>query len=167
MIDELAQWFSELFTTPAHIGYLLLGMSIAWAWQGGRAYVQNRKLTFNMKPLIILLCVGILAFITVSTHRNNECIQQFNEVLRVRSAIATENDQLSIDQRKIVFNWMHSLVFPPPHIAPLENTDPRRQQWAIQLTLDADDAFAKSLERQRINEEERAKHPLPNPTCGD
>lgn len=175
MLNELGQWIFEtsmmfstwlgaLFTAE-HLGYLGLGWSLAWVWHWGKATVKHRKIVLRWRPAIYVLAMLLVAWIMVSTSQANRCIQEFNQTLRYRSQIGAENDALSMQQRQILAGWMHQLVFPPPHIAPLENGDPRRQQWAVQVTLDADNALSETFAAQQENERRRAENPLPNPTC--
>jgi hypothetical protein len=162
----LSEWFYGLFTWTG-LSYLTLGFVVSWGWQCGKAMVKRRKIEFRWNSLVYIACALVIAWVMVETREANQCIQEFNQALRVRSQITQENDRLSIQQREIIYGWMHALVFPPPHIAQLSNSDPKRQQWAVQLTLDTDEVFKKSLEQQRENDEKRAANPLPAPTCGE
>jgi hypothetical protein len=102
----------------------------------------------------------------LQNQQNADCVREFNQVLRERSEITSENDKLSVEQRSLIYDWIHSLLFPPPEIASLPGSDPRREKWAISRTLETDESFKASIEQQRANDARRAANPLPPPTCG-
>lgn len=149
-----------------HALYFTCGMLAAWAWQGTKSWLRHRRFQIKWRGLIWLVCVIVVSFITISTHQASECIRDFNHVLIQRADITAQNDQVSQDQRQLIYNWIHELLFPPPSIARLAPDDPLRQQWAVQITLDTDRAFAKTNAQQQEYNDARAAHPLPTSTCG-
>lgn len=83
------------------------------------------------------------------TRRNINCVREFNETLRIRAQITTENDQVSVQQRELIYRWIHgggSLNRP--------------------LTEETDRVFADLIEQQREYERQRAANPLPPSICG-
>lgn len=95
-----------------------------------------------------------------------DCQRQFNEALRARSAITTENDELSQIQRTALADWLHDLLFPPPDMVKLGRTGPEYNKWALDLTQHYYGIIADAQRKQDENNRERAAHPLPEPTCG-
>jgi hypothetical protein len=164
MISQVTEQISNMFTLD-HLAYFTAGVTAAWAWQAAKAWIKHRHVRINFRPIIIMASVIVLGFITISTHRASQCITEFNRVLTVRSMISDQDQEISLLQRKLIYDWMHQLIFPPPEVAKLEPNDPVRQQWAVGVTIDTDRQFARSLTRQSNNEMERAKNPLPTATC--
>lgn len=164
MIAQVTQALSSIFTID-HLIYFVAGVVAAWTWQTVKWSLRHKSVRINWRPLIIGMSIIVLAYVTISTHRASECITEFNRVLHVRSGINDQDQAVSLDERKLIYNWIHTLIYPPTDIAKLDPLDPKRQQWALQLTVNTDDAFAKSLQQQADNERARAENPLPNPTC--
>ena len=94
------------------------------------------------------------------------CQIEFTAALAERGKISNENDNLSHEQRKIVFDWIHDLIFPPPPYASMYPNDPERHAYGILRTQDTERRFADLIKRQDALIAERAKHPYPDPTCG-
>lgn len=161
MLDSLA----NLFTIEGLL-HFMLGVVAACAYHVAKARLRKRVITFRWQYLAMPLTVGVVVFTAVQTQQNADCVREFNQVLRDRSSVTSENDQLSIEQRQLIYDWMHNLVFPPPDIADLPGTDERRERWALEITIETDKRFRESLEKQRDNDEYRRAHPLPPPTCG-
>lgn len=162
MID----WFLALFTVP-NLGYFTLGVMSAAAWHLLKARFQHRTVVIRWQYVAIPLVIGVALNMSIQNQQNADCVREFNQVLRERSRVTTENDQISIQQRILIYDWIHDLLFPPPDIAELPGSDPAREKWAIDLTLETDKKFAASLEQQRQNEAHRTANPLPPPTCGN
>ncbi|QPX62132.1 membrane protein [Mycobacterium phage Indlovu] len=95
--------------------------------------------------------------------------------------IQAENDDLSVRQRDLFADleelqgvWLTRLVQPDnPEIAALDQNDPRRQHWAIDVTIVYNERAAKLRKevrditvRQAELAEQRTKNPLPSPRCG-
>lgn len=161
----MVNWFLDLFTLP-NLGYFGLGVAAACVWHWAKAKIKRRTLVLDWRYVAIPFVFGIVAYIAAQTQQNADCVREFNQVLRERSSVTSENDQLSIRQRELIYDWIHNLVFPPSDIAALPGSDPRRQEWAIDLTLETDKQFRESIDEQRRNDAIRAANPLPPPTCG-
>lgn len=161
----MLDWFLELFTLP-HLGYFTLGVFAAAGWHLIKARIQHRIVIIRWSYIAIPLVFIVALNMSIQTQQNADCVREFNQVLRERSKVTTENDQISIEQRELIYDWIHELLFPPPEIAKLPGSHPAREKWAIDLTLKTDAAFAKSIQQQRENEAHRAANPLPPPTCG-
>jgi hypothetical protein len=161
----MLDWFLDLFTLQA-LGHFMIGVGAASAWHLIKARMSGKIVVFRWKYVTIPFVFGLTMFMAVQNQQNADCVREFQQVLRDRSAVTTENDQLSIYQRRLLYDWIHSLVFPPPQIARLPGNDPERQQWAINLTVETDKKFRASLDQQRENDEFRAAHPLPPARCG-
>lgn len=161
----MLDWFLNLFTLEG-LAHFLIGVAAASLYHLAKAYVQNRVVVFKWQYVTVPFALMIVMYIAAQTQQNADCVREFNQVLRERSAVTSENDRISIYQRELVYQWMHHLIFPPPDIAKLDINDPVRQQWAVQLTVETDKKFSASIAEQRENEAKRAANPLPPPTCG-
>jgi hypothetical protein len=161
----MLDWFITLFTLE-NLTFFVAGVVSATAWHLIKARIQHRILIIQWKYIAVPLVLSIAAQMAFQNQQNADCVREFNQVLRDRSSVTSENDQISQQQRQLIYHWMHSLVFPPPQIARLPGDDPEREQWAINLTLETDRQFRESLDRQQEIDGFRAAHPLPPPTCG-
>lgn len=108
------------------------------------------------------------------------CQIEFNSALVARSKITTENDQLSREQRSLLADaadaqnlWISRIINLPPDIADLPDGDPRVTQYGRTVTRVYFERFSKILirvreidKRQLELDQERAAHPLPEPSCG-
>lgn len=162
----MLDWFLGLFTASGLVQFSA-GVGAACVYHYVKAHLKGRVVVFKWQYMAVPLVLGIAGFITIQTQQNANCVREFQQVLRVRAAITTENDQLSIQQRQIIYNWIHGLIFPPPPISDLDTEDPVRQKWALQFTIETDKTFRASINQQHENDRERAEHPLPAPTCGE
>lgn len=162
----MSDWFLDLFTL-SHLGSFMLGVATATSWHYAKARFQHRIMVIKWQYIALPLAVGLTAYMAVETQQSADCVREFQQVLRERAKVTSENDQLSIEQRKLLYDWIHELLFPPPDIAKLPGSDPARETWAIDLTLETDKKFAASLEQQKENDAQRAAHPLPPATCGN
>lgn len=89
--------------------------------------------------------------------------------MKARAKITEENDRLSVVQRTALGDWLREILLPPPDIAQLRANnpnDPRVQEWGITITRHYSDIIQEAQRQQDDNFTERARHPLPDPTCG-
>lgn len=162
----MVNWLFELFTLE-HLGYYVLGVASACVWHVLKARIQHRILVIRWQYMAVPLVLGLVAYMGVQTQKSADCVREFNQALRVRAEITSENDRLSIEQRELIYDWIHSLIFPPdPEIAVLPTDHPDRTRYSVWLTIETDKKFAASIEEQRENDEAWAANPLPPPTCG-
>lgn len=161
----MVDWFLNLFTLNGLFNFML-GVGAAAVWHFVKAKLNGKTVRFNWKYIAIPLVGAIATYISVQTQQNADCVREFQQVLRDRASVTSENDKLSQQQRLLIYNWIHALVFPPPDIARLSGNDPVREKWAVDLTVDMDRKYRASLDEQRENDEYRAAHPLPPATCG-
>lgn len=161
----MTDWLVEMFTL-AHVGYFGLGVAATCAWHLVRAHLQRRTVVIKWAYIAVPLVVILAAYMAVQNQQNADCVREFNQTLRERAAVTSENDALSIEQRELLYGWLHDLVFPPPEIAGLDMNAPARQKWNLERTIAVDRQFQVSLEKQRENDARRAANPLPPPTCG-
>lgn len=161
----MLEWFTDLFTA-ASLGYFCLGVGVASAWHLIKARFTGKIVIFRWKYIAVPAAIGIALYMSIQTQQNADCVREFQHVLRERSSVTSDNDRISQYQRTLVYDWIHNLVWPPPEIAKLDGADPARQKWAIDLTLETDRKFRASIDEQQENDEFRAAHPLPPPTCG-
>lgn len=161
----MLDWFLNLFTLQG-LFHFTIGVGAACAWHLTKARIQGRIIIFRWQYIAVPFVLGLAMHMALQTQQNADCVREFNQVLRERSAVTSENDRLSIQQRTLIYDWIHNLIFPPPDIARLPGSDPAREKWAINLTVETDKQFRASIEQQRENEARRAANPLPPPTCG-
>jgi hypothetical protein len=162
----MINWFLELFTLE-HLLIFVCGGLGSGVWQIVKARFQRRIVIIKWQYVMIPFVLGAIAYTSVQTQDNADCVREFQRTLAVRAQITTENDEVSRAQRELVYAWMHGLIFPDdPAIAQLEPTDPRREQHAIELTIRTDREFVRLINQQREYERQRAVNPLPPATCG-
>jgi len=163
-------------TTPGGILAFILGIGTALVYQGlikpwyckRHGINLKYKISFRLTNLIIIIMV--MSFIWTGsklvdlTNQVAECQKQFNVAIVGSRHVAEQNDDLSVEQRLIVFNWLHDIVFPPLPYANMSVDDERRQQWGLSRTITADREFKSSIDRQSKVIDSRP--PLPDPTCG-
>jgi len=152
--------------TVGNMIWFCTGVAIAGIYHLIKAKIQNRHVTMRWQFIGVPLAVGTVLYVAVQNQENANCVREFQQVLRDRSAISAENDAISLEQRHVVYDWMHNLVFPPPQVARLAPNDPDRQQWILDFTIDTDAKLRDGFDRQQANDAERAAHPLPPATCG-
>lgn len=93
------------------------------------------------------------------------CQAQLLGALTYNRQVTTDNDDLSLRRFVAVVAWFHDLILPPdPAIAELEQNDPKRSQWAIARTEQAEREIQALIDEQQTNNNRRAPYPPPN--CG-
>lgn len=164
MSDYVTELISNVLTMD-HFIYFTGGWIVSWLFRLGGAFQKHRRIIINWRAVIMSMSVIVLVFVTLSTHRANECVVEFNRTLTVRSNITAQDQQISLEQRKEIYELIHDVVFPPPGIASLDPSDPIRQQFVVQAFIDTDRLLVKSFAQQADNEAERERNPLPTPSC--
>jgi hypothetical protein len=110
------------------------------------------------------IIVGLVSGLVISTSiREESCDQQFRSALVERARINDQADKLDQLQRQALADWIHDFSSPPPgadvygadRLAWLATVSVRAMERFNQLKTAHDDAVA-----------ERAKHPIPELTCG-
>lgn len=174
-----------LFSGPENVFWILFGIGLTQVWQWVKCKYYNWKHPeehheagkvdwFWVAAAVIffvMIAIGIqnqhtYSFATQLAQDTKACQIEFNQALKARAQITTENDELSQEQREVVFHWMHDLIFPPAPYDKMSTDDPRRQQWGIDRTIGASKRFQASIDRQEEIQKKREAHPLPDPTCG-
>jgi hypothetical protein len=175
-MNEVVNWFTGLATIGGFM-YFLAGFGCAYLVAGVQSKLRNRELkipwhisgiTIGVVAIVITVLQSQVAY-TTAEHTATEvqdCQREFNSALNARARITSENDEVSQDQRFIIYSWIHDLLFPPPPFDVMDPQDPRRQQHALELTMQTDNKFKASLDRQDVLQAQRDSHPLPKPTCG-
>lgn len=175
-MSTVYEWFAGLATVGGFL-YFLTGFAAAYATHCIRQKLKHRQIRIRWQ--IAGIAIGIAAIVIVtaqtqiaySTAKSTAievqlCQKEFNAALRARARIAAENDELSQVQRRIIFDWIHALLNPPPPIDMLSTNDPRRQEYGLDLTAKTERLFQASLARQDQLQIARDQKPLPDPTCG-
>lgn len=179
--------FSSIFSGPENVFWFGLGVLSVQVWQWVKAkwkdfkYPKSAPHPFkraNWLYVAIAMTWMISIFIGVDNQRTynfasnlarqvQQCQAEFNTTLRARSVVAEENDNWSQVQRTALGNWLHELLSPPDDIAQLRYEDPsnpRVQQWVVDVTRKYDAIIQKAQAEQDLNQKERPT--LPDPTCG-
>lgn len=175
-MNNVYMWFAGL-ATPGNVGYFLAGFVSAFVVHVVRQRTRHRRVIIPWH--LVGIAIGVTAIVIVSLQSSDaynlarqtsqevqDCQKEFNAALQARAQITSENDELSQTQRRIVFNWIHDLIFPPEPYASMNPNDPRRQQFGLSLTINTEREFQASLNRQDELQKARDQHPLPDPTCG-
>lgn len=175
-MTDVVMWFTGL-ASPGNLGYFLAGFFSAILIYCVRQKIKHRTVAIPWH--LVGIAVGVAVIIGTSVQSSGaynlakqtaqevqDCQREFNTALKARAKITSENDELSQDQRRIVFTWIHNLIFPPEPYASMDPSDPRRQTYGISLTIDTEQRFQASLNHQDDLQRERDKHQLPEPTCG-
>jgi hypothetical protein len=138
------------------------------------------------------LCLALsLGYILLSANRtHDQTVALANNVTRcwaesyaqakAQIDLNAQNDIISRQQQALqrkfdvaTSDWLKEIITPPDDLATRNPNDPIRQTWALQRTAvyqaKLDDLGAQSdtlvAQRQALDDE-RAKHQLPEPTCG-
>lgn len=163
--------------TPGGMAYFLAGFGSAflfyWIW----CQLKHRRFLLNWRYVGIAMGIIVIAFVSIQTQSAykiaqetalevQDCQREFNQSLQDRVRISNENEELSKEQRSIVYNWIHNLIFPPMPYSGMASDDPRRQAYSLALTINTDHEFTSSIQKQTALQQERDRHPLPDPTCG-
>lgn len=175
-MTEIYQWFAGLATLSGFL-YFLAGFAAAHILYLIRCKIEHRSMKISWCHSGIAVGVATIVIISLQTQvayntakhtaeNARSCQIEFAEALSARSQITTENDDISQEQRKIVFNWIHNLAFPPEPWASMEGGDPRREHYNMIRTAEAEKAFQASLDQQDELQKRRAESALPDPTCG-
>ncbi|ACF05018.1 hypothetical protein Nigel_15 [Mycobacterium phage Nigel] len=155
---------------------------------GGRQHHVQGINRMWLAGLVLLATLGYVLLQTGQTEAKYrglardvaQCQTEFNAALKARSAIASENDEISFKQRGILAQLdeaagvlVNRQLNPPSAIAALPTNDPRRLAWNedvtrvyYERTQGLRDDIAELRKREAQLQDERRKHPLPEPTCG-
>lgn len=104
---------------------------------------------------------------TEYAQQTNDCLSQLITVLSARAKIAQENDDLSQEQRKAIFDLLGEALTPPPELRGVPPNDPRYVDWSTAITIKYYNIISKSQARQTVLAEDRKAHPIPDPNCGE
>lgn len=175
-MNDVITWFMG-FATFSGFAYFMTGFAISYAWWWWRCLKRHQKVALPWRYMGI--AIGVAAILITSlqsaqayttaeqtSREQRECNIQFRAILLERAKITSENDDLSEEQRLIVFNWFSEILFPPSPWKELSVDDPVRQQYVLNRTLETQAAFRASVDRQNAIQVEREKHVYPDPTCG-
>lgn len=95
-----------------------------------------------------------------------ECDREFHSAVESQTALSRQNDDLAAQERQALTDWLALVVNPPQDIFNLHTTDPRYQEWARSVNQQYLDRLQVVEQKREAITAERAKHPLPAPTCG-
>lgn len=175
-MSDFYTWFSGLATIGG-FAYFMVGFGSAYVAHCIRAKIRHRsvKIPWHLAGIAVgtfaIIIVTLQSSIAYNTAKETalqqkQCQKEFNGALQARAQVTSENDELSQQQRRIVFDWIHDLIFPPEPYASMRTDDRRRQDYGLTLTINTDRLFQASLARQDDLQRQRDAHPLPDPTCG-
>lgn len=117
--------------------------------------------------------------LTALTNQTAHCMSELLTTINARSAITTENDKLSVEQRDALAtannaqnDWIASLLNPPRDIAVLPVNDQRRSDWGLMVTQEyfaKASVISKTISDSRTKQasliKTRENHPFPEPDC--
>lgn len=175
-MNNIMEAFSNLATVGGLID-VVIGFILAYIFNFIWCHRHHKRAQVNWRYIGIAIGCIMIAFTSIQTQvayntakktaqEVRDCQREFNSALQARSQITSENDEVSQNQRRIVFNWIHSLIFPPEPYASMDPNDPRRQAFGISLTIKTEHEFQASLNYQDELQKARDTHQLPEPTCG-
>ena len=175
-MNQISEWFHGLATIGGFL-YFLAGFLFAYIIHYIRCKIKHRSpkaqwrlggIAVGVVAIVITSFQSQSAYITAQQTAKDAraCQIEFTAALAERVKISNENDNLSQEQRTIVFDWIHDLIFSPPPYSAMDPNDPERQAFAILRTQDTERKFGELIKRQNALIEERARHPYPDPTCG-
>lgn len=178
-MNDVYSWFSGLATISGFL-YFMAGFASAYVYHSVRQRMKHMsvRIPWHLAGIAIGTAAIIIVTLQSSIAYNlanetaaevQQCQREFNQALRARASISEENDRLSVVQRTALGNWLREILMPPPDIANLRETDPndpRVQQWGLSITKHYSDIIQEAQYQQNDNYQERARHPLPDPTCG-
>ena len=144
----MVDWFIDMFTL-GNLGYFFLGVATASAWHLVKARFQGRTVIIKWQYVAIPVAILIAAYMSVQNQQNADCVREFNETLQVRARITSQNDEVSLRQRELIYEWIHG-----------------GGSLNRELTQKTDREFADLIHLQREYEQQRAANPLPPATCG-
>jgi hypothetical protein len=154
----------------------------------GKRHAISRMSRQWIAGLCAAMSLGYVLLATDRAERNTArlnaevtaCWTETYQQIRTQVRINAENDtiirkqqELQRDYDRATSDWLKALIQPPGNLANLPTTDPRRQQYGIditgryQLRLNDLGAQADDLTAQRDRlDKEREAHPLPEARCG-
>jgi hypothetical protein len=154
----------------------------------GKRHAIARMSRQWMAGLCAVLSLGYVLLATDKAENNTtrlnaevtRCWTETYQQIRAQVTLNAENDsiirkqqELQRDYDRATSDWLKALIQPPGDLASLPTTDPRRQQYGIditaryQLKLNELGAKADDLTAQRDElDKQRAAHPLPEARCG-
>lgn len=175
-MGSVNDWFAGLATIGGFL-YFLLGFAASYVYNWLKCKLKHRKMRIPWH--IVGIAIGVSAIIITTMQSSvayntaketamgvQECQREFNQVIRTRAKISEENDWWSLVQRKALGDWLKQLLSPPPPYDAMDTGDPRRQRWALELTRHFSGIIQQAQREQDENIAERARHVLPEPTCG-
>ena len=176
MSIDFYAWFAGLATIGG-FAYFLLGFGTAYLTHCTRAWLRHKEIKIQWRIAGIAIGIASIVYVSLQTQvayntaketaqEVQDCQREFNDALKARARIGSENDEISQTQRRILFDWIHRLIFPPPPYNEMETNDPRRQQYGFAITIETEQALGRSFARQDELQRERDQKPLPDPTCG-
>lgn len=161
----VADWFLGLFTI-SNLAWFLAGVAATLTWQWVRAHMKNRMLVIHWAWMAVPLIVLIVLYVAAQTQQSANCVREFQTALTQRSAITTQNDEISQRQRMLLYQWLRDASHPPPEIEVLHSNDPRRIEYMQSLTERMDTQIVALWTEQERYDRQRAANPLPEPKCG-
>jgi hypothetical protein len=175
-MNEVYEWFVGLATISGFL-YFLAGVMFAYVINYIRCKIKHKDTRVQWR--LGGIAIGVAAIVITSFQSQaaygiaqqtaqdaRNCQIEFTTALAERGKITSENDEISQAQRRIVFDWIHDLILPPPPYSTLDPNAPERQAYALARTQETERRFAASIARQDELQQQRAANPYPDPTCG-
>jgi hypothetical protein len=146
-----------------------------------------------MKMVVVAWAIGIIGIIytgaqTQRTHDQtlglatavNRCWAESYKQASAQIDLNAQNDKISRQQQALqreydraTSDWIKSLIAPPGGLADMDTNSPERKTWAMHVTAeyqstlnDLGEQSDALVNQRKALDDERAKHPIPEPTCG-
>lgn len=154
----------------------------------GRHHEVARLSRIWIAGLVMVFSVGYVLLSANKAHddtvalakRVTSCWRESYRQTKVQIDINSQNDfvsrqqqQLQRDYDRATSDWLKALINPPGALANQPSDSPDRRAWALQVSAmyqqkldDLGDKFDELVAQRAKLDDERAQHPLPEPTCG-
>lgn len=138
----------------------------------GKHRTGFRSLTMMWALLFIIM--GFIGFQqraqanTIRSLRGNveACQREFQQAQIYRDQVKADNDDVDKEDRIARIEWLKAIILPPLNIAQLHTTDPRFQQYTIDISREYFNRMNNIDQRRQSNQKKLAEHPLPKAKCG-
>lgn len=173
----------DLFSLTGLIAFLG-GMLAQYLWCWAKDRWRDRKdpdnaphrTAFRSLLLLWMLIFVVVGYMGVKQQRladeTTRCEREFQQQLTAQIDAQTTYSRENTSQLEALSGWFHDALFPPAEIAHIRATNPNWQndpvylRWALDMTNEHAKVIDAAQARQQEADEQRARNPLPKPTCG-
>jgi hypothetical protein len=194
MMPDLTSLFSLVGVLDFGIGFMLRALYCRLKNKMlDRWYPEDAPHRSVMKMVVVawgIAIIGIFYTGVQTQHTHDQTLALANNVSRCWAESYTQtsaqidlnaqNDKISRQQQALQREydratsfWIKSLIAPPGELADQDTNSPDRKAWDLQVTAEYQDTLndlgAQSdalVDQRKALDDARAKHPLPEATCG-